>query len=68
MNWLPGNTFLNLASRIRYGKSSVMEMHNVRRGIINQILKEEEVSILEEEQNDAAGTAFVSYLYFAKKC
>jgi SAM-dependent methyltransferase len=67
LHLLLGNRILNIARRIRYGKTRVMEMHTIRKDEILKLLGEEGMSILDAERYDFSGTTFISYRYFAIK-
>jgi ubiquinone/menaquinone biosynthesis C-methylase UbiE len=67
VHFLTGNLVSKLATRIRYGKRHVMEMHHLRQHEVLALLKENGLKIIATETCDAAGTAFISYTYFAVK-
>lgn len=70
MGWLyllAGNKILNVLRRFRYGPSGVMEVHTLARKKVLATLQHEDVEVIAVERNDAAGPAFVSYMYFARK-
>ena len=67
LHFLTGNLMTKLAARIRYGKSSIMEMHTIGIKEVIKILKKTGVEVLEAEKCDAAGSAFISYTYYAVK-
>lgn len=64
---LLGNRFLNLVSTMKYGRSRVMEMHTLNRKTVLNLLAKGNMTILDVEEEDSAGSAFVSYCYFAEK-
>jgi len=67
LHFVLGNRFLNLVSRVRHGKSRVMEMHNLRKAVVEIVLQDEGMELLKAEINEYAGKAFKSYRYFSIK-
>ncbi len=62
-----GNRLLNLVRRLRYGKDGVMEIHTLRRAAVLDLLASEGMEVIAIERYDTAGSAFVSFRYFATK-
>ncbi|HBI16258.1 MAG TPA: SAM-dependent methyltransferase [Desulfobulbaceae bacterium] len=67
LHLLLGNRILNIARRIKYGKTCIMEIHTIKKDEVFKILSEEGVALVEAERYDSAGTAFISYRYFCVK-
>jgi len=67
LHFLLGNRILNIARRIKHGKTRIMEMHTIRKDEVLKLLTEEGMAILEAERYDPAGTAFINYRYFSIK-
>jgi ubiquinone/menaquinone biosynthesis C-methylase UbiE len=67
IHFLLSNSILNIARRIRYGKTRIMEMHTIRKEEVLKLLREEGMTVFEAEKHDSAETAFISYRYFAVK-
>lgn len=65
--FLLGNRILNIATRIRHGTKRIMEMHSIRKDEVVKLLREGGMELLDAEIDDRAGTAFISYTYFAIK-
>lgn len=67
LHLLLGNRILNLARTIKYGKRRVMEMHTFAKHEVLELLRKDGLTIVKVERYDAAGDAFVGFLYFATK-
>ncbi len=64
---LTGNNVLNVIRRFKYGPAGVMEIHALSKDIVLETLNQEGMEIIHVERYDSAGTAFESYMYFARK-
>ncbi len=67
LHWVVGNRALNLARRIRHGKTRVMEMHAFGKNAVCACLRHAGLTIVDIGQDHSAGPAFVSYRYFSVK-
>lgn len=61
------NRALNVMRRAAHGRHGVMEMHCLPEDDVVRALAEHEVAIVHKDGNEAAGPAFVSHRYFARK-
>ena len=61
-----GNRLMNLLRAIRYGAARVMEMHVLPRNLVESVLQSRGLYLALAQRYDAAGTAFISYRYFAR--
>jgi len=61
------NRALNVARRLLHGRGRVMEIHTFDKAQVVRTLEQGGLSLLDVRRNDAAGAAFVSYRYFARK-
>lgn len=65
--WLANNRVLNIARRIKYGPSGIMEMHTLPTKTVLEALNQGGMRIIDIQRYDSAGPAFESYMYFAEK-
>ena len=61
-----GNRLMNLLRAVRYGPDRVMEMHILPRARVESILQSRGLYLALAQRYDAAGTAFISFRYFAR--
>ncbi len=62
-----GNKVLNIVRKAKYGSTGVMELHTLPRQTILETLNQHAMNIFKVERNNSVGTAFYSYMYYAKK-
>ena len=67
LHYFSGNLFTKLMTRIRYGKNYIMEMHTIDKKEVVETLQKREIKVVQTEECDAAGSAFISCTYYAVK-
>jgi ubiquinone/menaquinone biosynthesis C-methylase UbiE len=62
-----GNRVLNVARRAIHGRYGIMEIHTLRRDVVDTTCERAGMKVVAAERYDATGRGFVSYRYYAVK-
>lgn len=64
---LLGNRLINIYRRMKYGVRNAIEVHTIPRSKVEEILRNNGLTIHRIDRYDSSGQGFVSYRYCAKK-